>query len=102
MRDLSQQILAGFAGGTSAPQLAPSMQPTSTAEMNPSALIEPLSAREIEVLRRMSEGLTNPQIAKELVISLSTVKTHLNNIYGKLNVRNRAEAVLHAKDRGIL
>ena len=65
-------------------------------------LIEPLSLREIEVLGLMSEGLTNPQIAQQLIISLSTVKTHLNNIYGKLNVRNRAEAVLHAKDLRIL
>ena len=66
------------------------------------SLIEPLSAREIEVLGLMSEGLTNPQIARRLVISISTVKTHLNNIYGKLNVRNRAEAVLRAKDHHIL
>lgn len=65
-------------------------------------LLEPLSDREIEVLRLMSEGLTNPEIASRLVISLSTVKTHLIHIYGKLNVRNRAEAVLKAKEINII
>ena len=50
----------------------------------------------------MSEGLTNPKIADRLTLSLSTIKTHLNNIYGKLNVRNRAEAVLRAKELGLL
>lgn len=65
-------------------------------------LIEPLSERELEVLGLMAQGLTNPQIADRLILSLSTVKTHLNNIFGKLNVRNRAEAVLRAKEYNLL
>lgn len=67
-----------------------------------SGLVEPLSGRELQVLGLMSEGLTNPEIATRLILSLSTVKTHLNNIYGKLNVRNRAEAVLRGKELGLL
>jgi LuxR family transcriptional regulator, maltose regulon positive regulatory protein len=67
-----------------------------------SGLVEPLSGRELQVLGLMSEGLTNPEIAMRLVLSLSTVKTHLNNIYGKLNVRNRAEAVMRGKELGLL
>lgn len=67
-----------------------------------SGLFDPLSARELEVLRLLSKGLTNPEIASHLIISLSTVKTHLIHIYGKLNVRNRAEAVMKGKDIGIL
>jgi len=66
------------------------------------ALVEKLSERELEVLALMAEGLTNPEIAGRLFLSLSTIKTHLNNIYGKLNVRNRAEAVLRAKELGLL
>lgn len=65
-------------------------------------LIEPLSERELEILGLMAQGMTNPQIAEHLILSLSTVKTHLNNIFGKLNVRNRAEAVLRAKEYNLL
>jgi LuxR family maltose regulon positive regulatory protein len=67
-----------------------------------SPMVEPVSDRELDVLRLVAEGLTNPDIAARLVISLSTVKTHLNNIYGKLGARNRAEAVLRAKEVGLL
>jgi LuxR family maltose regulon positive regulatory protein len=87
-----RKLLAAFAADEAGPSPAPEQ----------SGLVEPLSERELEVLGLMSEGLTNPDIAKRLVISLSTVKTHLNNIYGKLSVRNRAEAVLRAKELGLL
>lgn len=67
-----------------------------------SALIEPLSGREIEVLDLLADGLTNPEIAKELFISLPTVKSHTRNIYGKLGVHKRREAVAQARKLGIL
>jgi LuxR family maltose regulon positive regulatory protein len=67
-----------------------------------SKLIEPLSERELEVLALMAQGMTNLQIAAHLILSLGTIKTHLNNIFGKLNVRNRAEAVLRAKEYNLL
>jgi ATP/maltotriose-dependent transcriptional regulator MalT len=62
---------------------------------------EPLSARELEVLQLMAAGMSNPQIAAELVIALSTVKTHVNRIYAKLAVRNRAQAIVKARELGL-
>jgi LuxR family maltose regulon positive regulatory protein len=64
--------------------------------------IEPLSEREIEVLQLIAEGLTNPEIATKLILSLYTVKTHARNIYSKLGVNNRIQAVDKAKTLGIL
>ena len=54
----------------------------------------PLSGREVEVLKRLSEGKVYKQIAHELELSTSTVRTHLHNIYGKLGAVDRAQAVL--------
>lgn len=63
---------------------------------------ELLSARELEVLAELAKGLTNPEIAESLCISLATVKTHILNIFGKLNVSSRLAAVQGAKRIGIL
>ncbi len=60
-------------------------------------LIQPLSERELEVLRLLALGRSNPQIADRLVVSLNTVKAHLKNIYAKLNAHNRTEAVQQAR-----
>ena len=68
----------------------------------PSSLIEPLSAREIEVLQLIAEGLSNREIAQRLVIALSTVKVHTRNIYGKLGVKSRTQAVARARALGVL
>jgi LuxR family maltose regulon positive regulatory protein len=65
-------------------------------------LIEPLSKRELEVLRLLAEGLTNQQIANKLFISIRTVKKHVENIHGKLNVQNRTQAVSTALSLGLL
>jgi putative nucleotidyltransferase with HDIG domain len=62
----------------------------------------PLSGREVEVLKRLAEGKVYKQIAAELQLSTSTVRTHLHNIYGKLGAVDRAQAVLIATDRGWL
>jgi LuxR family transcriptional regulator, maltose regulon positive regulatory protein len=66
------------------------------------ALVEPLSEREIEVLHLIAAGLANRDIADQLVIAVGTVKRHINNIYGKLDVRNRTQAVAKARELGIL
>ena len=58
--------------------------------------IEPLTAREEEVLLTVAKGLTNAEIADELHISLSTVKTHLASLMGKLGARNRVEIAMWA------
>ncbi len=62
----------------------------------------PLSGREVEVLKRLAEGKVYKQIALELSLSTSTVRTHLHNIYGKLGAVDRAQAVLIATERGWL
>jgi LuxR family maltose regulon positive regulatory protein len=68
----------------------------------PLTLVEPLSERELEVLHLLAEGLTNPEIASRLFLSLNTVKAHTRNIYGKLGVHNRTQAVVRARDLGLL
>jgi putative nucleotidyltransferase with HDIG domain len=60
----------------------------------------PMSAREVEVLRRLARGMVYKQIAAELGLSTSTVRTHLHNVYGKLGAMDRAQAVLIATERG--
>src|SRR5256885_751632 len=62
----------------------------------------PLSAREVDALKRLAQGMVYKQIALELSLSTSTVRTHLHNIYGKLGAVDRAQAVLHATERGWL
>ncbi|MBI5033870.1 MAG: AAA family ATPase [Chloroflexi bacterium] len=66
------------------------------------SLIEPLSERELEVLRLVAAGLSNLQIAKKLILSEGTVKTHVHNIYGKLDAQNRAQAIARAREVGII
>jgi LuxR family maltose regulon positive regulatory protein len=65
-------------------------------------LVEQLSERELEVLRLIAAGLSSKKITEALCISLSTVKTHLRNIYGKLNVHRRTEAIVKAKELKLL
>ena len=65
-------------------------------------LVEALSERELEVLRLVAAGLSNRQIAKKLILSLGTVKTHVHNIYGKIEVSNRVQAIERARNIGLL
>ena len=66
------------------------------------ALIEPLSERELEVLRHLNSYLSTPEIADLLVVSANTVRTHIKNIYGKLGVHGRSGAVRRASGLGLL
>jgi LuxR family maltose regulon positive regulatory protein len=65
-------------------------------------LVEPLTAREVEIVRLVAAGMTNQEIAEQLVISLPTVKRHIANAYGKLGVGHRTEAVARANELGLL
>ena len=69
----------------------------------PSApLIEPLTERELEVLRLLAAGLSNREIAAQLFLAVGTVKKHTSNIYGKLNVHKRTQAVARARELGLV
>ncbi|MBW2623221.1 MAG: hypothetical protein JRD68_09975, partial [Deltaproteobacteria bacterium] len=65
-------------------------------------LAEPLSERELEVLSLLESGLSNREIGEALYVAVNTVKTHIRNIYGKLSVRSRTQAVARAKSLGLL
>ena len=93
-RAVAQDILA-----THALSLLRALDETTTA---PHPLIEPLSERELQVLRHVAAGNSNQEIAQELVLAESTVKKHIHNIYGKLCVRSRTQAIAHARELGLL
>jgi predicted ATPase/DNA-binding CsgD family transcriptional regulator len=82
---------------------AAELQARFTAKASASQPLEdPLTERELEVLRLLAAGLSNQDIADRLVISLGTVKSHTANIYGKLGVNNRVQAIVEAKKLGLL
>jgi LuxR family maltose regulon positive regulatory protein len=79
-----------------------SPQPLDALSRQSSELIEPLSEREMEILRLMAAGMNNQEIGGQLVISQNTVKSHLKNIFGKLGVNSRMQAVARARETGLL
>lgn len=88
------------------PSLAPSIARMVLAEMRrpPKRLPtpEPLTERELEVLRLVSTGLTNSEIASRLVVSETTVRSHVSNILSKLHLANRVQATLYALHEGLV
>ncbi len=68
----------------------------------PAPLDEPLSKRELEVLHLMAAGKSNAEIARALVIAITTVKAHANSIFGKLGVRSRTQAIAQARELHLL
>lgn len=89
---------AGTAGRTPAAPL-PAPAPATGEPLEP---LEPLSQRELEVLRLVATGRSNREIATELYVATGTVKAHLNNIFRKLEARSRLEAVTRARDLRLL
>jgi LuxR family maltose regulon positive regulatory protein len=94
--DYVHELLAAFSDAA--------LEQTDTAKRNAPMpdLIEPLSDRELQVLQLIAEGLTNPEIASRLYLATNTVKAHTRNIYGKLGVHNRTQAVARARSLGLL
>jgi DNA-binding NarL/FixJ family response regulator len=84
------------------PQIVPKLMHAVTASHQPEAIIEPLTERELEVLRAAARGLTNKAIGVLLDISDRTVQGHLRRIFEKLNVANRTEAVVKASQLDLL
>jgi len=94
---------ASTALGVGQPPASPPPHPSlEQAVLDPPTLVEPLSARELDVLRLLAQGLSNQQIARQLIIAVGTVKTHIHNIYGKLNTQNRAQTIVRAQDLKLL
>jgi ATP/maltotriose-dependent transcriptional regulator MalT len=89
LKTILAQLLDELAGG--APPLLPTLPPG-----------EPLSQRELEVLRLLAAGHSNRQITRELVLSLNTVKSHIHHIYGKLGVESRTQAIAQAQKLNLL
>ena len=87
MKTYIHRLLAGFDAFSASP---------------PQPLIDPLSARELEVLRLLAAGKSNRQIASELVVAIGTVKRHINNIFGKLDAGSRTQCVARARELHLL
>ena len=97
-RDYASSLLAAFTvEKKSIPTGSPNLLPTGSSE-----LIEPLSERELEVLRLLASGLSNQEISARLVVSQNTVKSHIKNIYGKLGVNSRTQAIARSRAAGMI
>jgi len=93
--DYTDRLLAAFDAGEQKSQ-DESHQPSAQ------SLTEPLSPRELEVLRLIAQGLSNREIGERLFLAVITVKGHNRNIFRKLGVRRRTEAVARARDLKLL
>jgi LuxR family transcriptional regulator, maltose regulon positive regulatory protein len=95
----ARKLLAAFPR-TESPGLRTEYQNREHSVLSPqsSALVEPLTRREQEILRLLLDGASNQEIASELVISLATVKKHVSNLLGKLGVQSRSQAIARARD----
>ena len=78
------------------------MRPNSPLFQETQPLVDPLTTRELEVLRLIVSGLTNQEIATQLVISISTTKKHISNIFSKLDVKSRTQAIARARELNLL
>ena len=101
-RLLQQAAVRGIAPGYTARLLAAFGPAPGARRAAAQPLVEPLSARELEVLHLLAEDLSNREIGRRLFISLPTVKSHTRNIYDKLGVHDREEAVARGRALNIL
>ncbi len=116
LQNLLQQLRLKYLGKESKPWLpylenllsafsaaSPTIEPPAPRQPGIVAgLVEPVSERELEVLRLLAAGKTNPEIAETLIIAIGTVKAHIASLYGKLDVHTRTQAVARARALGLL
>ncbi len=93
---LRQASARGIEPSYVATLLSAAGSPTQNAPSLADSLLEPLTERELDVLRLLVAGLSNAAMARELIISIGTVKSHINHIYGKLGVQSRTQAIARA------
>ena len=93
----ADRLLAAFAKPEAAPKSADPGRATVIIHQK-SGMIEPLSEREMDVLKLLRTELSGPEIAKQLIVSLNTVRTHTKSIFTKLGVNNRRAAVSRAEE----
>jgi LuxR family maltose regulon positive regulatory protein len=96
------KLLAAFPDSRAQVRNEPATNDQSEIHNLQSAMVEPLTARELDVLRLLGSGLSNQAIAQELVVAVGTVKRHIANILSKLQVDSRLAAVAHARELGLL
>ncbi len=102
MPEYTGKLLAEFEPALGAEQPRNAGRSSLRTSLDPQPLVEPLSQRELEVLRLFASELSGPEIADELVVALSTVRTHTKSIYSKLNVNSRRAAVKRAEELGLI
>ena len=93
---ITRKVLSEFARLSELPSTPPPVA------QRPAPMAEPLTDRELEVLRCIAEGLSNRETAERLVITEGTVKNHVSNLIAKLNVRDRTQALLRAQELGLI
>ncbi|MHA7878254.1 MAG: response regulator [Saccharospirillum sp.] len=89
---ITERVMKGFS----------ELQSDTEAEHGATPMMEPLSAREIEILRLMAGGYSNKEISRAIFKSEGTIKNHVSNILAKMNVRDRTRAVLKALELGVI
>ena len=99
--DFLDALLADFTGQQPPPPDTP-VRTSALTGFHPGVLAEPLSARELDVLRLLSDGRSNAEIARNLFVEQSTVKTHLIHLYRKLDVSSRTQAINRARTLRLL
>ena len=95
--DYVRRLLAAFAGGP-----VRTTPPGDPGPRRGQGLIEPLSERELDVLRLLATDLDGPDIARRLFVSVNTMRTHTRSIYAKLGVNSRRAAISRAEELGLL
>jgi len=102
LSDYADKLLAAFAPPVNKQSTTPALAVGASVKNPKSEMVEPLSERELEVLRLVAKGLSNREISLRLFLALNTVKGHNQKIFNKLQVQSRTEAVARARELGLL